>query len=68
MYTGVEESNCFATNFLDLVMSQWKTEEGYDEWVVCTMEEADECVPGFKERMAQNKEPLAVFKTTQAMK
>ena len=68
VYTGVEESNCFATNFLDLVMSQWKTDEGYDEWVVCTMEEADERVPGFKERMAQNKEPLAVFKTTQAMK
>ena len=68
VYTGVEESGCFAENFLDLVMSQWKTEEGYDEWVVCTMEEADERVPGFKERMAQNKEPLAVFKTTQAMK
>ena len=49
VYTGVEESGCFAENFLDLVMSQWKTEEGYDEWVACTMEEAEKLIPGLRE-------------------
>ena len=68
VYSGVEESNCFAMNFLDLVAMQFRTEEGYDEWLYCTMEEADARVPGFKERRAQSKEPLAVFRITQPMK
>ena len=49
VYTGVEESGCFAENFLDLAMSQWKTDEGYDEWVVCTVEEAEKMIPGLRE-------------------
>ena len=65
VYTGVEDSNCFSTNFLDLVMSQWKTEEGYDEWVVCTMEEMEALSPGFHER---RKNPIAVYATTQPVK
>ena len=65
VYTGVEDSNCFAQNYLDLVMSQWKTEEGYDEWVVCTMEEAEKLIPGLREA---RKNPIAVYATTQPMK
>ena len=65
VYTGVEESNCFAENFLDLVMSQWKTEEGYDEWVVCTVEEAEKLIPGLREA---RKNPIAVYATMQPMK
>jgi hypothetical protein len=57
VYTGVEESGCFAENFLDLVMSQWKTDEGYDEWVVCTMEEAEKLIPGLREA---RREPITV--------
>ena len=57
VYTGVEESGCFAENFLDLVMSQWKTDEGYDEWVVCTMEEAEKLIPGLRE---VRREPITV--------
>ena len=49
VYTGVEDSNCFSKNFLDLSMSQWKTDEGYDEWVICTMEEAEKLIPGLRE-------------------
>ena len=65
VYTGVEDSNCFAENFLDLVMSQWKTEEGYDEWVVCTMEDAEKLIPGLREA---RKNPIAVYATMQPMK
>ena len=65
VYTGVEESGCFAENFLDLVMSQWKTEEGYDEWVVCTMEEAERMIPGLRDA---RKKPIAVCAATQPMK
>ena len=65
VYTGVEDSNCFTTNFLDLVMSQWKTDEGDDEWVVCTMEEMEAMSPGFNER---RKNPIAVYAKTQPMK
>lgn len=68
VYSGVEESNCFAMNFLDLVAIQLRNEEGNDEWLYCTMEEADARVPGFKNSRAQNKEPLAVFRITQPMK
>ena len=57
VYTGVEESDCFADNFLDLVMSQWKTEEGCDEWLVCTQEEAERMIPGYRD--AQRK-PITV--------
>jgi hypothetical protein len=38
-------------------MSQWKTEEGYDEWVVCTMEEAEKLIPGLREA---RREPITV--------
>lgn len=65
VYTGVEDSNCFAQNYLDLVMSQWRTEEGYDEWVVCTMEEAEKLIPGLREA---RKHPIAVYAKTQPMK
>ena len=65
VYTGVEESNCFAENFLDLVMSQWKTEEGYDEWVVCTMEEAEKLIPGIREA---RQKPITVSTTFHRMK
>ena len=65
VYTGVEESNCFAENFLDLVMSQWKTEAGYDEWLICTMEEAEKLIPGLRE---VRKDPIAVYAQTQPMK
>lgn len=65
VYTGVEESGCFAQNYLDLAMSQWKTDEGYDEWVVCTMEEADKLIPGLREA---RKHPIAVYAKTQPMK
>ena len=65
VYTGVEESNCFATNFLDLVMSQWKTDEGYDEWVVSTPEEAEKMIPGLRDA---RKKPVAVCAATQPMK
>ena len=65
VYTGVEDSNCYATNFLDLVMSQWKTEEGYDEWVVCTPEGAEKMIPGFRDAR-QN--PIDVCATTRPMK
>lgn len=65
IYTGVEDSDCYAANFLDLVMSQWKTEEGYDEWVVCTVEEAEKMIPGFRDA---RQKPIAVCATTQPMK
>jgi len=65
VYTGVEDSNCFAQNYLDLSMSQWKTEEGYDEWVVCTVEEAEKLIPGLREA---RKDPIAVYITMQPMK
>ena len=65
VYTGVEESGCFAQNYLDLAMSQWKTDEGYDEWVVCTMEEAEKRIPGLREA---RKHPIAVYAKTQPMK
>ncbi len=65
VYTGVEYSNCFAQNYLDLVMSQWKTEEGYDEWVVCTMEEAEKLIPELRDG---RKDPFAVYATMQPMK
>lgn len=65
VYTGVEESGCFAQNYLDLAMSQWKTDEGYDEWVVCTMEEAERMIPGLREA---RKPPIAVYAKTQPMK
>ena len=65
VYTGVEDSNCFTTNFLDLVMSQWKTEAGYDEWLICTMEEAEKLIPGLREA---RKDPIAVYAQTQPMK
>lgn len=65
VYTGVEDSNCFAQNYLDLVMSQWKTEEGYDEWVVCTVEEAEKLIPGLREA---RKDPIAVYATMHPMK
>lgn len=65
VYTGVEESNCFAENFLDLVMSQWKTEEGYDEWVVCTVEEAEKLIPGLREA---RQKPITVSTTFHRMK
>ena len=68
VYTGVEDSNCYATNFLDLVMSQWKTEEGYDEWVVCTMEEAKAMLPSESAWLEENKEALSAFRITQPMK
>ena len=68
VYTGVEDSNCFAMNFLDLVAMQFSNEEGYDEWLYCTMEEAEARVPSFKEKRAASKEPLAVFRITQPMK
>ena len=63
--TGVEESNCFAENFLDLVMSQWRTEEGYDEWVVCTVEEAEKLIPGLREA---RQKPITVSTTFHRMK
>ena len=65
VYTGVEESGCFAQNYLDLAMSQWKTDEGYDEWVVCPMEEAEKRIPGLREA---RKHPIAVYAKTQPMK
>lgn len=65
VYTGVADSNCYATSFLDLVMSQWITEEGYDEWTVCTVEEMEAMCPGFNE---SRKNPVAVYATTQPMK
>ena len=65
VYTGVEESGCFAQNYLDLAMSQWKTDEGYDEWVVCTVEEAERMIPGLREA---RKHPIAVYAKTQPMK
>lgn len=65
VYTGVEDSNCFAQNYLDLSMSQWRTEEGYDEWVVCTLEEAEKLIPGLREA---RKNPIAVYATMQPMK
>ena len=65
VYTGVEESNCFAENFLDLVMSQWKTEEGYDEWVVCTVEKAEKLIPGLREA---RQKPITVSTTFHRMK
>ncbi len=65
IYTGVADSNCFAENFLDLSMSQWKTDEGYDEWVVCTMEEAEKLIPGLREA---RKHPTAVYARMQPMK
>ena len=68
IYTGVEDSDCYAANFLDLVMSQWKTEEGYDEWVVCTMEEAKAMLPSESAWLEENKEALSAFRITQPMK
>ena len=65
VYTGVEDSNCFATNFLDLVMSQWKTDEGYDEWVVSTPEDAEKIIPDLRDA---RKKPVAVCAATQPMK
>ena len=65
VYTGVEDSNCFSTNFLDLVMSQWKTDEGYDEWVVSTPEDAEKMIPGLRDA---RKKPVAVCAATQPMK
>ena len=65
VYTGVEDSNCFATNFLDLVMSQWKTDEGYDEWVVSTPEEAEKMIPDLRDA---RKKPVTVCAATQPMK
>jgi hypothetical protein len=68
VYTGVEDSDCYSMNMLDLVMSQWKTEEGYDEWVVCTMEEAQRLFPSEKAWLEENREALSAFRMTQPMK
>ena len=65
IYTGVKDSNCFATNYLNLVLSQWKTGEEYDEWVTCTAEEMEALCPGFSER---RDEPIATYVTSQTMK
>ena len=46
-------------------MSQWKTDEGYDEWVVSTPEEAEKMIPDLRD--AQRK-PVAVCAATQPMK
>ena len=50
---------------LDLIMSQWKTDEGDDEWVVCTPEDAEKMIPGLREA---RKHPIAVCAKTQPMK
>ena len=68
VYTGVEDSDCYSMNMLDLVMTQWKTEEGYDEWVVCTMEEAKALFPSEKAWLEENREYLTAFRITQPMK
>ena len=65
VYSGVENSDCYSMNMLDLVMSQWKTEAGYDEWLICTMEEAEKLIPGLREA---RKDPIAVYAQTQPMK
>ena len=65
VYTGVEDSNGFAQNYLDLVMSQWKTDEGYDEWVVCTMEDAEKMIPGIREA---RQKPITISTTFHRMK
>ena len=65
IYTGVADANCYADNQLDLVMSHWITEEGYNEWTVCTMEEMEAMCPGFNE---SRKNPIAVYAKTQRMK
>ncbi len=65
IYTGVADSNCYANNLLNLVMSHWITEEGYNEWIVCTMEEMEAMCPGFNE---SRKNPIAVYANTQPMK
>ena len=68
IYTGVEDSDCYAMNSLDLVMSQWKTEAGYDEWLICTMEEAKRLFPSESTWFDENKEALSAFRITQPMK
>ena len=55
-------------NSLDLVMSQWKTEAGYDEWLICTMEEAKRLFPSESTWFDENKEALSAFRITQPMK
>ncbi len=65
IHTGVAESNCYCTNFLDLVTSQWRTDDGHDEWVICTEEEMETLCPGFSER---KQEPLEVYTVTRPMK
>lgn len=68
VYSGVEDSDCYSMNMLDLVMSQWKTEVGYDEWLICTMEEAKRLFPSEKAWLEENKEALSAFRITQPMK
>ena len=68
VYSGVEDSDCYSMNMLDLVMSQWKTEAGYDEWLICTMEEAKRLFPSEKAWLEENKEALSAFRITQPMK
>ena len=68
VYSGVEDSDCYSMNMLDLVMSQWKTEAGYDEWLICTMEEAKSLFPSEKAWLEENKEALSAFRITQPMK
>ena len=68
VYSGVEDSDCYSMNMLDLVMTQWKTEEGYDEWVACTMDEAKAMLPSESAWLEENKEALSAFRITQPMK
>jgi hypothetical protein len=46
-------------------MSQWKTDEGYDEWVVSTPEDAENMIPGLRDA---RKHPIAAYAKTQPMK
>lgn len=65
IYSGVEYVNCLAENYMDLVMSQWKTEEGYDEWLTCTQEEMETIIPSFRD---PNKQPMSVSRRMEPVK
>ena len=65
IHTGVAKSNCYCTSFLDLVTSHWLTDEGRDEWVICTKEEMETLCPGFNQR---KQEPIEVYAITRPMK
>ena len=46
LYTGVADSDCFVSNWLDLVMAHYVDKNGQYEWICCTEKEVESKCPG----------------------